>query len=171
MRIVFGFSRPRKWKPYAALIMWWDEIHCSHAYTKFVSESWETSFIYHSAGVRTNFMSQEYFDKENICVEEYEVDCSKEVFDKIGKICVKREGVPYPIKQTFGKALVAIIYLLTTKKISNPLADSGAQDCIEEQADILREGLSIETTLDMSSVSVKPYRDWIASLPQLRRIK
>lgn len=171
MKIIFGLSRPKTWKPYAALIMWWDGIPFDHAYTKFISNSWDTSFIYQASGSRTNFMSQQWFDKHNDSIEEYELECDTETFNRIGEICVKREGIPYGIKQTFGKAIVCIVYLISKKKIKNPLADPGAQDCIEEQAEILRDGCGVDVPLDMSSITVKPYRDWLASIPQLRRIK
>lgn len=172
-KIVFGFSRPisLKFKPYALAIMLFDNIDYDHAYTKFVSNDWETSFIYQSSGSRTNFMSQQYFDSINLEIEEYELECDNETFNKIGKICTAREGVSYPIKQTLGKGLVCIVKALFRFDIKNPWEDPNRQDCIEEQAAILSEGLGITTKLDMGSVSVRPYRDWIAGLPQLKRVK
>lgn len=169
--VVFGFSRPKKWKPYAAAIMWCDDIEYSHAYTKFKGSSWGVDFIYQQSGSHTNFMSGLFFFSNNIAVEEYEMDVSEEMFNAIGNHCVTREGISYGIKQTIGKAIVKLIYMATAGYVTvkNPIRSE--TDCIEEQCLIIQQFLQVQCGLDMDSVSVKPYRDFVASLPNVRRVK
>lgn len=166
-KVIFGFSKPRKWKPFAALIMWWDKTEISHSYTKFESPRWGEFFIYHNAGERTHFMSGNYFERLNQVVEEYEMPLPDDVEAKIGKICVSREGAPYGLKQVLGKGIVCLGALVKVN-IKNPF--TGNTDCIEEQALILKEGLGLEAPLDINSVTVRPYRDWIAQLPNVKKV-
>ncbi len=170
--VTFGFSRPRTWKIFAEAIMWVDGSNISHGYTKFCSNSWGTQFIYQNSGHKTHFVGGELFNKLNIAVEEYTVDVPDEVEIAVGKLCVSREGKPYALKQVFGKGLVIIVRWVSFKKIEikNPFSDGDSEtDCIEELAKIIALGLGIEVKLDMDTVSVKPFRDWVASLPQVRQ--
>lgn len=154
--------------------MWCDSIKYDHAYTEFESASWGVSFIYQQSGSRTNFMSGSCFTKNNLAVEKYMIQVDEDTFNKIGNICVEREGRPYGVKQILGKAIVKLLFLVSLGSIrsSNPFENGDDEtDCIEEQAYLISKGLNIPITLDMDSVTVKPYRDFIASLPNVKRIE
>ena len=171
--LIFGFSRPLTWKPFAEAIMWMDESNISHGFTEFESQRWDVGFIYQNSGHRTNFEGSVYFKTINQIVEKYAVEVSDEVEAKIGKLCVDREGVPYGLLQIFGKGLVCAVFLLSYgyKRIKNPFSDGGkTTDCIEEVGVILSKGLGVEIPLDMDSTTVKPFRDFVASLPMVKRI-
>ena len=173
-KIIFGFSRPKHWKPFAALIQFVDNSNISHGYTRFESERWNASFIYQNSGNRTNFMGGTLFDSINERVEEYCLEVPDDVEAKIGHLCVSREGKSYATKQVVGKGIVLLIAAITFKKIKikNPFPNGDKQtDCIEEQAAILREGLGIETTLDMDTVTVKPFRDWLVTIPNIAKLE
>ena len=179
-RLVIGFSRTKKWKPFSALIIWWDQVRhksdvrISHAYGRFTSTSWKRDFIYQAAGVRTHFMGATRFDSINESVEEYEFELTDEVVQNIGRTCVDREGKSYGIKQVFGQVFVGLVWLITFGRVDkkNPWSDGDAQTtCIEEWGRILCNELKLEMPLDLDTVSVKPFRDWIAGLPMVKRIK
>lgn len=180
MRITIGFSRPKKWKPFAALIMWWDRYRfkasakMSHGFIRFSSNRWDRAFIYQSAGHRTHFMGGSYFGSINDPVEEYEIEVTDEVEARIGRLCVDREGKPYGVKQVLGSGIVNLVWLITFGKVSlkNPWEDGDAKTtCVEEVAAIICTGIGIECPLNLDSVSVWPFREWVASLPMARRIK
>jgi len=166
-RVVIGFSRPIKFKIGAKLIMWADGSNFSHAYIRFESERWKTSFIYQATGHGTHFMGGQNFRKINVPVEEFQIEVPDDVEAKVGSLCVSREGQPYAVKQVMGKAVVKLIQLLTFGKltISNPLGQADQTDCIDEVSTVLKDGLGIQTPLDMDSVSVKAFRDWVAGIP------
>jgi hypothetical protein len=172
--IVIGFSRPKGWKPYAAAIMWVDKIDYDHGYMRFDSPRWDCSFIYQSSHSRTNFMGGEYFFKENIAVEEYELVVADSAEAFMGNLMVSREGLPYAVKQVIGKGIAAILFIASFGKIkiSNPFKGGDMRtDCIEEVALILSRACGVEVPLDMNTITVKPFRDFIASLPNVKRIK
>jgi len=174
--MIIGFSKPRKWGAFAAAIIFADKklyketSGVSHAYTRITSVRWDCSFIYHSAGHSINFMGDKRFSSINESVEEYELVMSDEAESRIGKMCMEREGLKYPIVQQIGKGIVVLAYLLFKKKIRNPFA-STLTDCMEEQAKILSDELGITIPLDMNSITIEPYRRYIASLPNVKRIK
>ena len=173
-KIIFGFSKPRTWKPFAKIIQFVDQSNISHGYTRFESDRWSASFIYQNSGHRTNFMGGTLFDTLNERVEEYCLEVPDEVEAKIGHLCVSREGKPYAMKQVIGKGIVLIMAFASFRKIKikNPFPNGDKEtDCIEEQAAILSQGLGIQTPLDMDSVTVKPFRDWLVTIPSIVTIK
>jgi hypothetical protein len=168
-QVCIGFSRPKNWKPYAEAIMWVDKSNYDHCYLEFLNSDWGVSLIYQSSGLRTNFMGEEYFDSINIEVEKYEMNLPDDVINKLGKLCVQREGRPYGVVEVIGKALVILAFLIFRKKIKNPFKTSDT-DCITEVSVLISQGLGIDVPIDMQTVTVKPFRDWIASLPNIREI-
>jgi hypothetical protein len=164
--LTIGFSRPRTFKPFAWVIMKFDSAPFSHGFVKFKSDSWGTEFIYQSSGHKTNFMGGNAFRKQNIIVEEYQIEIPNETEAMVGKLCVEREGRPYPVMQVIGKGLVKIGFK------RNPFSNGDEMsDCIEECAAILRDGIGVKTDLDMDSVGVMEFRNWIKSLSIAKRIE
>lgn len=170
--VIVGFSKPRKFKVGAWLIMKSDGSNISHGYIRFRSDRWKTSFIYQSTGHGTHFMGGELFEQINIPVEEFMITVPDEVEAQIGNLCVVREGRKYGVLQVIGKGLVAAVRMLTCGKVQmkNPLGSKDQTDCIDEVATILNKGMGVEVSLDMDAVSVSVFRDWIASLPFSERI-
>jgi hypothetical protein len=171
--LVVGFSRPLKMKlkPYAWLIMKFDKTNYDHCYLRFPSSSWGCDFIYQSSGSRTNFMSGNYFVKINVEVEEYILEVDDDTYNKIGNLCVTREGGAYPVMEIVGIALVKTLMIITFGKVKmkNPFS-SKETDCIEEAAAILSGGLGIDCPFDLEDSTVKPFRDWVVSIPNIKLI-
>ena len=167
--VVFGFSRPIKFKIFARLIQWSEGINFNHGYAKFLGSS--TNFIYQATGHGTNFKSQNSFDKENISVEEYGIFLSQDDYDRLLKTCADREGSSYGVFQVIGKGICQAVLILTAGniKLKNPFTEY--VDCIEELSMILSQALGVECPMDMNTVTVKPFHDWVSSLSQLRKIK
>lgn len=181
MELRIGFSRSTKFLPvYSKLIIWWDqvrydsEVEISHCYGRFVSASWERDFIYQAAGRSTQFMGGHAWARKNLAVEEYVLDLPCDVATKIGQICVDREGKPYAVKQTIGIMITGVVWLLSAGLIQmkNPLADGDAEtNCIEEWAEVLAEALGVEKPKNIEGIGIRPFRDWIASLPMARLVR
>lgn len=170
--LIFGFSRPIKWKPYAQAIMAVDHDDFDHGYIRFISDRWKCDFIYQSSGFRTNFMGGNYFNQINKTVEEYAIDVADDIEAQIGGLCVSREGRPYPVLMILGLGIVRIIKILSFGYFvfKNPFP-SDLTDCIAEQAAILNQGLSVQAPFDFNNTTPKTFRDWLMNLPGIRRIK
>ena len=178
MELRIGFSKSTKFLPiYSKLIIWWDqvrynsEIPISHCYGRFKSCAWQRDFIYQASGHATNFMGGEAWAKKNQVVEEYILEVPDEVVVKIGQICVDREGKPYAVKQTIGIMLSGLVWLFAFGKveIKNPLADGDREvNCLEEWARILAEATGVKIPENIDGMSIRPFRDWIASLPMVK---
>ena len=165
-KLVIGFSKPKKFKPFAWLIMKCDKAPFSHGFVKFKSDSWGTEFIYQSSGHKTNFMGGKAFRQINLIVEEYQLEIDQETEAQVGRLCVEREGRPYPVMQVVGKGLVKLGF----KK--NPFSNGDEMsDCIEECAAILSTGLGIPVPLDMDSVGVMDFRNWLLSLSNVKKLE
>jgi hypothetical protein len=160
------FSRPTKMtlKPYAWAIMKYDGTNFDHASIKFPSSSWGCDFIYQSSGFRTNFMSGSYFNSINTVAEEYPLELDDEAYNKLGALCVSREGRPYPILSILGIAFIKCASIISFGKIKlkNPFPSANT-DCIEEVAAIL-DTAGYKCEIDLEDSTVKPFRDWIAGL-------
>lgn len=170
--IVFGFSKPKSWQPYAAAIMAYDKSNFDHGYIKFTSVNWGCDFIYQSSGFRTNFMGGDYFLSINEVMEEYALDVSDSAEGETGALCVKREGLRYPVKMIFGLGLVKFIGILSfgKLKLKNPFPTK-LTDCIAEQAFILAREFKIDCPLNFNEATPLEFRDWLRTITSLKRIK
>jgi hypothetical protein len=163
-------------KLFARLIAWRDSKYyrpgdkiITHGYVAFPSLSWGTIFVYQNAGSGTHFMTMRRFLLKNLVVNEFMLEVNEDVYNRMGALCVAREGRPYGLIQVFGKCLVWICSWLGIA-IENPISEGDQEtDCIEEQYTILTEA-GYRSELDLDSVSVKPYRDWVASIPNIREL-
>lgn len=122
--IIIGFSKPKKWKPFAWLIMMGLNIPYSHVYVKYYSKKYERFVIYQASHSLVNFTSPIIFEEENLIVDEFQVPIGAP--NKVGmvKFCMDNAGKGYGKKQAFGMALVRIAELFG-KTIKNPFSDSG----------------------------------------------
>ena len=63
MRVVIcGTTRPRKWKPLAAAIMWWEGTDASHVYFLIKRDS-GVDLVYQAVGAGTEFIGSDAFFK------------------------------------------------------------------------------------------------------------
>jgi len=170
--LIFGFSRPIEWMPYAEGIMLFDNSIFDHAYCRFHSNSWNCDFIYQSSGHSVNFMGGERFFSKNIAIEEYSLPITKETEAIMGNMMVSRLGLPYGTLEVIGKAIVRIIQFITFQKIKikNPFKSKNT-DCLTEIAYIISNSLNISCPLDLQITYPSEFRDWIKTLPNIERIK
>lgn len=169
--LIIGFSTPKKWRAFPALIRLRDRTKYSHSYWRFPSKDWGVDFIYQNSGLHTNFTTSVKFENINKIIDEYEIEVDDERYKKIARLCALREGKNYAILEVLGKGLIWFFEIVSfgKLKIKNPFSDGdNTTDCIQEAAKIL-EGLSIKVTLDMDSVSVKPWHDFVTSLYGFKR--
>lgn len=106
-------------------------------------------------------------------MEEYCLEMTEEDYNKILMICVSREGIPYACLQIIGKGISKLMYIVSggTIKIDNPFRGNLTQtDCIEEMAYILSQGLGVQVPLDMNTITVKPFRDFVSKIPGVVRL-
>jgi hypothetical protein len=170
----------KKFRPLAEAIRWWDKFRykstlgASHCYGKFTETEWGMDFIYQATGHGTNFMGQENFNKLNDTKEEYELDLPKDIVLLVGRECIRREGIKYGTRQMVGMVIVNLLTIISFGKINikNPLADGDdATVCLEEIGTLINKVLKIEVPLDLDSISITPFRDYIASLPISKKVE
>ena len=125
-KIIIGFSRPKKWKPFAWLIMKGFGTPYDHVYVKFHSESLDRDIIYQASKMMINFMGTVLFNLENIVVAEFEIEISPESKKALMQFAVDNAGKPYSIKEAFGLGLVRICELFG-KKIKNPYKEGNSE--------------------------------------------
>lgn len=151
--IIVGFSKPKKWKPFAWLIMKGYDIPYDHVYIKWSSDNLKRDIIYQASGTKVNFMSPKIFNDENIIIKEFSFVINNRV--EVLQFCIDNAGIPYGFKQVFGLAWVRINELLG-KKIENPFRDQGnTYVCCELAATILKNFTNMKISEDLDTINPK----------------
>jgi hypothetical protein len=148
--ITVGFSKPNKWKIFAWLIMKAYNIPYDHVYVKFHSSTYDRDIIYQASKMMVNFMGTDFFQTENIIVDEFPVEITSESKIKLMQFAIDNAGKPYGIKEAFGMGIVRICELFG-KKIKNPFADKTQTYVCSELAGYILEsyaGASIPKDVD-----------------------
>lgn len=117
--IIIGFSKPKKWKPFAKLIMFAYKTPYDHVYLKFNSTMYNRQIIYQASKLMVNFAGVSVFESENIVVKEFtiEIDSSEKI--KLMQFLIDNAGKPYSIKEIIGLAWVKFNKFFN-KQIENP---------------------------------------------------
>lgn len=146
--IVFGFSRPKTWKPFSWLIMTSYGIPYSHCYIKIYSSTYNRWLIYQASSTMVNFMNIQTFEEEGLIVHETQITITPETRSKVLQFAIDNCGKPYGIKEIFGLAWVKINEWCG-KEIQNPLADEDRSlVCSELASLVLRDCLNIKLPKD-----------------------
>lgn len=154
-----GFSRPKKWKPFAWLIMTAYKIPYSHVYIKFYSLKYNRWLIYQASGSMVNFMNIELFMDHADIVHEVKLDLPEQSRAKIIQFVIDYCGKPYGIKECLGFAIVKIASWFG-KEITNPLSDNdNTLVCSELASLILKNCLNISLPKDPDDMSPKDVYD------------
>lgn len=149
-KVTIGFSRPKKWKPFAWLIMIAYGIDYDHVYVKIRSDKYGRDLIYQASSVMVNFMGTDVWGANNDVVAEFEIEMSDENYVKMMQFAIDNAGKPYGIKQIVGLAWVRVCQL-AGRKVSNPFADDGATFvCSEIGACVLQDfdGVNLGESVD-----------------------
>lgn len=162
--VKIGFSRPKSWKPFAALIMFAYDIPYDHVYIKFHSNSFDRDVIYQASSIMVNFMSPVIFEQNNLVIKEFSLEISDPNYKSMIQFAIDNAGKPYGIKQCFGLAIVRI-YELLGKRIKNPFADGGATYvCCELGEYIIEEFDNIKLPFDQDTVNPKEFYDFMEQI-------
>ena len=123
MKLVIGFSTPKKYKIGACLIRWWLGTPYSHVYIAWDSPSLGDSIVYQATMHRVNFMLMEDFNVDNVTIKKYELETDRAIIDKIARNAIHLAGNPYSIRE-LGQILLMKVPFLT-------MGDCGGYICSE----------------------------------------
>lgn len=162
--VTVGFSKPKKWKPFAALIMWGYDIPYDHVYIKFHSSFYDRDVIYQASGTMVNFMSPVLFESVNQVVKEFTLQITDENMIKMVQFAMDNAGKPYGIKQCLGLAIVRIAQLFG-KSIQNPFKDDGeTYVCCEMAEDIVNDFTSVKIAQSADNITPKSMYDALSQI-------
>lgn len=120
--VIVGFSKPKKWKPFAWLIMQAYDIPYNHVYVRFYSEFYERNLIYQASGTKVNFMGEDLFLQDNDVIAEFELSITNEQKKAMIQFAIDSCGQAYGIKAVVGLAWVRICEWFG-KVVKNPFRD------------------------------------------------
>lgn len=153
--VIIGFSKPKKFKLHAALIMLLDKANFDHAYLRFRSENLERDIIYQAIGKGVEFRGKTLFEHTTDIVEEYKLNVEDEKYKKLMQFCIDNAGIPYGFLQILGACIVKF-FAKIGKQIKNPF-DNGlnSEFCSEIAARCLNLIEGEEIIKDVESISPK----------------
>jgi hypothetical protein len=162
--IKIGFSRPKKWKPFATLIMKGYGIPYSHVYIKIWSEKYQRNLIYQASHTMVNFMGTELFDRENEIVREFPVEISAQSRTDLMQFAIDNAGIPYGVKNAFGLAVQRLAQLCGFK-IKNPFSDgSKSFVCCEIAGYVLESFANVDLPQDLNEITLEQIYDFMVSV-------
>ena len=162
--IIVGFSKPKTWKPFAALIMWGYNIPYDHVYIKLHSNTYNRDLIYQASGISVNFMSPIIFNNLNSIIKEFNLSISDQAHKAMIQFAIDTVGKPYGIKECLGLAIVRIAELLG-KKIKNPFKfDGKTYVCSELASFMLKEYLNLNLDQDINLITPKDLYTYLDSI-------
>lgn len=109
--MIVGFSRPKKWKLFSAVVKWYLKTPYSHVYMKFYSKSLDRWIVYEAVGNGVRFIGQKLFDETVDIIKEFEIDISDEKQKELLVWCVDNSGVKYGCLQLIGIFIANILKL------------------------------------------------------------
>ena len=163
-KIVVGFSRPKKFKAFAWLIMKGFGTPYDHVYIKFHSDSYDRDIIYQASKMMINFMGGKLFNDENIVVKEFDIEITPDSKKAMMQFAIDNAGKPYSMKEIFGLAWVKINSWFG-RKIPNPLRDGNdAYVCSVIATYILENYAGKDIPGDFEDVTPKDLYDYLSSI-------
>src|ERR1017187_5764872 len=131
--IIIGFSKPTSFKLFAWLIMKAFNTPYDHVYIKYFSKEMNRWMIFQASKMAVNFMSQSYFESENVVIKEFNVPISDENMNAMLQFAADNVSKPYGLKECVGLAIVRIAQLFG-KRINNPFKFDGSTYVCSELA-------------------------------------
>ena len=151
--IVIGFSHPKKFNPFSALIMWAGKSQFSHAYIKYYDQFTRQWMIFQASSLKVNFVSEERFLQDEVPVAEFVIPVSDEVKRKTLKWAQDTSGSPYGTLKILGFSWVLLCRKFG-KKVKNPIKQNGSFFCSELATRVLED--EIQDGDDMSPATAMP---------------
>jgi hypothetical protein len=163
-KIYIGFSKPKKWKIFAKLIMLGYGIPYDHVYVRFNSDRYDRDLIYQASKSMVNFMGVGVFSEENIIVDEFEVEISDEKLTAMIQFAIDNAGKAYGVKQAFGMAIVRVAEIFG-KYIENPFKDGGkTYVCSELGAYVLEHFAGSVIPKDIDDITPKDLYEYLMKI-------
>lgn len=147
MKIIVGFSTPKKFNLFSWLIKKVGKSDFSHAYISYWDKEAERWVVYQASGLKVNFESLINFRKREIRVAEFEVPVSEKTFKKIRGFAIDNVGAGYAVLKILGFPWVLLCRSLG-KKVKNPFTEKGTFFCSDLDTVILEEIVKDGDTLD-----------------------
>jgi hypothetical protein len=139
--MIFGFSKPAKWKIGAEIIKLIEHTEFSHCYVMWKSEGLRRFLVYQASGHGgVDFMSIERFLEHNIIMKEYHYDINPTEKTALMQFCIDNAGDDYGYLQLVGIAYHRLMDFIF-EDTPNPFPHG--QVCSEVVARILTDVLHV----------------------------
>jgi hypothetical protein len=148
--IIIGFSRPKKYNPFSALIMWAGKSDFSHAYIKYFDQFTKQWMIFQASSLKVNFESEERFLEKEEIIAEFVIPISDRIKRKTLQWAQNTVGSPYGTLKILGFAWVVFCRKLG-KKVSNPFQEKGSFFCSELATCVLEDEIKDGDDMDPST--------------------
>lgn len=160
-KVVIGFSKPLKFKPFAELIKLAFGTPYDHVYIKFQSNFFSRDLIYQASKLMVNFMGIKTFLEENIIIKEFEIELSDEQMQALIGFSIDNACKPYGMLEALGLGIVRLCEIFG-KKIKNPYG-GGTQNyvCSVLAAYVLQNFTSVKMIYDYQDMSPKDVWDFL----------
>jgi hypothetical protein len=163
-KITIGFSKPKKFKIFAAAIQLLFGTPYDHVYIQFKSEFFSRGLIYQASKLMINFMGVDVFLAENKIVKEFDINISDEALKNLVQFAIDNAGKPYGMKEAFGIGLVRVAEIFG-KKIDNPFRGrTETYVCSVLAAYVLKNFSGVELGEDYEDMSPKAVWDILSQL-------
>lgn len=161
-RFRVGFSKPRKklFPIFSWAIRLFEGTEYSHVYMRWQTQ-WGTWICYQASGTALNFMGEKAFIHGLDIIEEFEMSCEDEAWDRTMEYCTRLSGTSYGLKGAIGMA-VSFIF----GKSKNVFSDGEeTQYCVELIARLLAD-LGYNFNKDAEMIRLKDLNGYIRKVSE-----
>lgn len=160
-----SFSRPKKFKPFAWLIMKVDDSDFSHASVSWQSDYLEREVVYQASSLLVNFCEGQRFAEEHYIVHELDITISEDTRKQVIQWAMDRAGIPYGILQCVGIGWVKFCRRFG-KQVNNPFSNGTKTEvCCELVARLLQEELGYNIPENLDNLTPKDLWEILSKTP------
>lgn len=170
MKLSIGFSKPKKWKPLAWLIMAVGGTTYSHTFVTWKCTAIDRRKVFEAVGSGVRILSNVTFKDQAEIVKLYSFEVSEDRIGEIEKLAHDMAGTSYGTKALVGIAIMKIfnffneLFKLKGRQ-SNPFKDGSKSNvCIEAGARMLFTALGKPIPQGIEGFDLKEYEELIHSL-------
>jgi hypothetical protein len=161
MKVVFGFSRPKKELPLSVLIRAVEKRPFSHVYVRFQEPS-GVEMVFQASGLEVNLITYDHFKQFEQVIEEYELDgtgCDLAIWEFV----LGHLGVKYSVMQ--------LVYIAIRKLTGFKTGHNGASEVVcSELAARLCDYMGVESSMDPDYVTPSDFQKFCQNCNRMRRI-
>jgi len=166
-KFTVGFSKPKKWKPLAKLIMLIGRTPFSHTFNTWKCIEIDRRKVFEAVGSGIRIISNKTFKKEAEIVELYHFEASDEAMVKMEQMAHDMAGGSYGYKALVGLGISKfcnwINYKIGLKGTQGNIFKDGNESnvCIEASARQLCEMIGLELPIDIETYDLAKYRELV----------